>query len=93
MGLGVDKDMAFQARMYKARAHILMLKYYAASVDIRAAVLLKPKDKTARQMVKIIKQRKKLQQAENKKLVKEIARWVEKSLEESKRLDSDSAQT
>ena len=85
----VDAEMAFQAHMYKARALVLALKYNAAAASIRAAVFLKPQDKTARQMVSIIRQRKKKQKTENKKLVKEIARWVQHSLEESKRIEGE----
>eukprot|EP00514_Thraustochytrium_sp_LLF1b_P002500 CAMPEP_0184516176 /NCGR_PEP_ID=MMETSP0198_2-20121128/4889_1 /TAXON_ID=1112570 /ORGANISM="Thraustochytrium sp., Strain LLF1b" /LENGTH=350 /DNA_ID=CAMNT_0026906479 /DNA_START=92 /DNA_END=1140 /DNA_ORIENTATION=- len=79
----VVNEPLFKAHMLKSRSHVLQNKFRAAAGDIRQAIYLKPKDKKAREMVEIIKQRYTRDAAQNRQLARHITRWVDSVMRKS----------
>jgi hypothetical protein len=83
-------DVLFEAHLLKARAHVLQSKLRAAAADVRAAVLLRPQDLRAREMVDVVKQRQAHEEATNRMLAKGVARWVDSAMRQNQERQVDS---
>eukprot|EP00516_Mucochytrium_quahogii_P008110 CAMPEP_0203751238 /NCGR_PEP_ID=MMETSP0098-20131031/5343_1 /ASSEMBLY_ACC=CAM_ASM_000208 /TAXON_ID=96639 /ORGANISM=" , Strain NY0313808BC1" /LENGTH=350 /DNA_ID=CAMNT_0050640863 /DNA_START=109 /DNA_END=1158 /DNA_ORIENTATION=+ len=83
------RELCFQFHMLQTRAHIVQQKLKAASISIRKAVLLKPSDKKARDMVRIVKQRKAYEEKQNKILARNVTLWVDKAMRDHAATNSE----
>lgn len=84
----VLRKLLFSAHMLKSRAHILHGKLTSAAVDIKQAVLLDPSSVPARQLVKAIKQRRLVQEKQNRALARNVTQWVDSAMRESAERES-----
>lgn len=76
-----DDDRASLLKALKLRARALLLGGSSTGIkqaakDIREAVLLAPSDRGARALVAAVKQRQAAAKKKNRKLSREVAKWV-----------------
>jgi len=83
------KQLLFDSYMLVTRARILQNKFNAAAAMVRKAVFLDPGNKSARVLVKIIKQRQMKQQRNDKQLARNVAAWVQKAMKSEEIQPSD----
>ena len=83
------KDFLFDALMLETRVQVIQCRFKEASSHIREAIFLKPSHTGARDMVNIIKSYHKREKIKNKKLSKNIALWVQESLNVNKSLQNE----
>jgi len=83
------QEALFQAIMLKTRVHVLQFKFRAAAADVRQAVMLRPADRKAREMVEIIKQRRARDNAQNRILAKSMTKWIDSAMRQNDQLQSN----